>query len=140
MEKKLLKFNSFVNEDLASKAHYNIDDEDELTQDEYDKEFKEMEENESSQLEIEEIQGNLEEYEPNFIYDDYKVDSQAENAGIIKSSAWIEFLDVTNPEQYDIDELEEDFLSETDFDEVEITTTDNSITYSINVYDYDRNR
>jgi len=136
MKNKLLKFNSFVNEDLASKAHYNIDD------DEIQNDFGNIDddENDNNQLEIEEISEQLEDYEPNFIYGDYEVDSQAENAGIIKSSAWIEYLDVTNPEQYDIDELEEDFLSETDFDEVEITTTDNSITYSINVYDYDRNR
>jgi aconitase A len=132
MEKKLLKFESFVNEDLASKARFDIGEEN-IQEDDFVKEINDKD----IDLKIEEIQDALEDYEPNFIYSNYEVDSQIENAGIVKSTVWIEFLDVTNPEQYDYDDLEEDFLSETDFDEVEILTTDNSITYSINIYDYD---
>jgi hypothetical protein len=136
MEKKLLKFESFVNEDLASKARFDIGEEN-IQEDDFVKEINDKDEVQNTDLKIEEIQDALEDYEPNFIYSNYEVDSQIENAGIVKSTVWIEFLDVTNPEQYDYDDLEEDFLSETDFDEVEILTTDNSITYSINIYDYD---
>jgi len=130
MKKKLLNFKSFINEDLASKYKY---DEKKEIQDEK----KYVQDNDNIEQQILNIQSKLEKYEPNFIYSDYIIDSQIENAGIIKYSVWIEYLDVADPKQYDYDELEEDFLSETDFDEVKILTTENSITYSINIYDYD---
>lgn len=137
MKKKLLKFNSFVNEDLASKQRYDMsmgeDDESGFSND-----YSTKKDEDRDKIEV--IQSKLEDYEPDFIYGDTELDSQLENAGIIKSTVWIDYLDVTNPDQYDYDKLEEDFLSETDFDEVEITTTDNSIAYSINVYDYDSDR
>jgi len=149
MKSNLLKFDLFVekqiNEDLASK-HYDYDKNgaeeefiDDVQNDEdYSEEFEKMDKKEKLDSEIDEIMSSLEDYDPEaIIYDDYVISSQDENKGIIKASVWIEFVGVSNPEQYNFDELEEDFLKETSFDEVEILSSEDSITFSVNVYDYD---
>jgi len=133
MKKNLLKFDLFVekhiNEDLESKISYT---EDETVQDTQNNDTDKIE------SEIDNIMSKLENFEPEeIIFEDYVIDSQIENKGIIKASVWIEFIGISDPDQYDFDRLEEEFIQETDFDEVEILSSDDSITYSVNVYDYE---
>jgi len=88
--------------------------------------------------EISEKQSKLENYKPiHFEYDDYILDSQSENAGIIDTSVWIEFVSNNPIDNIDIDELKNHFFDNTDFDEVEIETTENSVSFVINIYDYE---
>jgi len=130
-------FNNKVNEDLSSKYRDEIDDE--IDDDEIQNEFSEpdYEEHEEKELRILEIQGELEEYNPNFKYDDYEVDSQEENNGIVNTTVWIEFLGVDDVRNMSFDALEKDFLLKTHFDEVEILSRDTSILFSINIYEWD---
>jgi len=105
--------------------------------------FKENRENDYNKsvknIEISDIEEQLAIYTPPFDFSEIKIDSQSENRGIIDSSVWIEFI-TNQVEDYDVEELEEHFIMNTDFDEVEIVTSSESITFSVNIYNYDNVR
>ena len=150
MKKNLLKYDLFVekhlNEDLASKnfdydengAEEKIIDEVQNNDEEdYTDEFNQIEKKENKDKEISKIQEKLEDYEPPFEYIDIVLDSETERVGIIDTIVWIEFLGVDDINSLDFELLEEDFIKKTDFDEVEVMNTENSVSFFINIYDWD---
>jgi len=142
LKNKTIKTWEEFNENLASKDKWNIiDGDNEPTDDEIlKKEFDDIEKTEILDNKFSENEEKLDDYTPPFQYDDSNADHQIENAGIIKATVFITYSGVNNTKQLNYEQLEEDFLTKTDFDEVDVSINDDFVVYSINIYDYDNNR